>query len=61
MLLRLRPASRTQRYRYEKDQKPESSAFWRFVSVVGAVAFAGGLLGNFLRVAVLTFLDWLFG
>ena len=33
----------------KKDQKDQRWAFWRFVSVVGTVAFAGGILGNFFR------------
>ena len=33
----------------KQDQKDERWAFWRFVSVVGAVAFAGGVLGNIFR------------
>ena len=35
----------------KQDQKDERWAFWRFVSVVGAVAFAGGVLGNLFREA----------
>ena len=33
----------------QKDQKDQRWAFWRFVSVIGTVAFAGGILGNFFR------------
>ena len=37
----------------ENQAGPEGRAlgFWRFVSVVGAVAFAGGVLGNLFREA----------
>ena len=31
----------------KQDQKDERLAFWRFVSVVGAVAFAGGVPRKF--------------
>ena len=41
----------------KQDQKDERLAFWRFVSVVGAVAFVGGFLGNFLREAAMRTLD----
>ena len=33
----------------KKDQKDQRWAFWRFVSVIGAVAFTVAFLGNFLR------------
>ena len=35
----------------KKDQKDQRWAFWRFVSVVGTVAFTTAFLGNFLREA----------
>ena len=41
----------------KEDQKDQRWAFWRFVSVVGAVAFAGGFFGNFLREAAVRILD----
>ena len=41
----------------KKDQKDERLAFWRFILVVGTVAFAGGLLGNFLREWAVRILD----
>ena len=41
----------------KKDQKDQHWAFWRFVLVVGTVAFAGGIFGNFLREAAVRILD----
>ena len=41
----------------KKDQKDQRWAFWRFVSVVGAVAFAGVFFGNFLREGAVRALD----
>ena len=35
----------------KQDQKDERWAFWRFVLVVGTVAFTMAFLGNFLREA----------
>ena len=41
----------------KKDQKDQRWAFWRFVSVIGAVAFTMAFLGNFLREGAVRALD----
>ena len=41
----------------KQDQKDERWAFWWLVLVVGTVAFAGGVLGNFFREAAVRALD----
>ena len=41
----------------KKDQKDPRWAFWWLVLVVGTVAVAGGIFGNFLREAAVRILD----
>ena len=41
----------------KQDQKDERWAFWWLVLVVGAVAFAGGVLGNFFREAAVQMIE----
>ena len=41
----------------KKDQKDQRWAFWWLVLVVGTVAVAGGIFGNFLREAAVRILD----
>ena len=41
----------------KQDQKDQRWSFWRFVSVIGAVAFTMAFLGNFLREAAVRTLD----
>ena len=45
------------KFRAEEDQKAERWAFWRFVLVVGTVAFTMAFLGNFLREGAVRALD----
>ena len=45
----MRELHREIKFRAEEDQKAERWAFWWLVLVVGTVAFAGGILGNFFR------------
>ena len=41
----------------KKDQKDQRWAFWLFVLMAGAVAFAGGFFWNFLREGAVRSLD----
>ncbi len=44
----------------KQNQEAERLAFWRFISVVGTVAFAGGgVLGNFFRGVVVQMIETL--
>ncbi len=45
------------KFRAEEDQKAERWTFWRFVLVVGTVAFTMAFLGNFLREGAVRALD----